>query len=254
MQDYLHYKECLMEYLLVELDDNSVHSCGKCANCDPNNSLFASYRHETGLRAAEFLENIFIEIQPKKRFGNGIRQAESRFPTYMFPFNAEINNLSHKPGRVLCRWGEAGWGEIAMHGKKDGYFDERLMAASAKLIKERWAPNPFPSWLTYIPSHNHPDLVSKFAEGLARELQIQCIDVVHKIKINQPQKLMENTEWRCKNLDGVFEISSSLPSGSVLLIDDAYDSGWTFAIVSALLRQSGSGEVFPFALMSTSTS
>jgi ATP-dependent DNA helicase RecQ len=254
MQDYLHYKECLMEYLLVELDDNSVHSCGKCANCDPNNSLSASYRHETGLKAAEFLENIFIEIQPKKRFGNGIRQAESRFPTYMFPFNAEINNLSHKPGRVLCRWGEAGWGEIAMHGKKDGYFDERLMAASAKLIKERWAPNPFPSWLTYIPSHNHPDLVSKFAEGLARELQIQCIDVVHKIKINQPQKLMENTEWRCKNLDGVFEISSSLPSGSVLLIDDAYDSGWTFAIVSALLRQSGSGEVFPFALMSTSTS
>ncbi len=254
MQDYLHHKDCLMEYLSVQLDDIDARPCGKCSNCDPNNSLLASYRHKIGLKAAEFLENIFIEIEPKKRFGNGMHHAESRFPTYRFPFNAEINNLSHKPGRVLCRWGEAGWGEIAMRGKKNGYFDERLIAASAKLIKERWSPNPLPSWLTYVPSHNHPDLVSKFAEGLARELQIQCIDVVHKIKINQPQKLMENSEFRCKNLDGVFEISSSIPSGSVLLVDDAYDSGWTFAIVSALLRQSGSGEVFPFALMSTSTS
>jgi len=38
----------------------------------------------------------------------------------------------------------------------------------------------------------------------------------------------------------------------VLLIDDAIDSGWTLTISSALLRQSGSGIVYPATLTSTS--
>jgi len=248
MQDYLHHKGCLMEYLSIQLDDINVKPCGKCSNCSTNESLPITYKHETGLSAANFMENVLIEIIPKKITNSRY------FPNYKFPSLFAQENLSHETGRVLSRWGEAGWGEIAMHGKKNGYFDERLIAASAKLIKQRWKPNPFPNWLTYIPSHNHPELVSKFAEGLAKELGIQCVNVVNKIKINQPQKLMENTEFRCKNLDGVFEISSNLPSGSALLIDDAYDSGWTFSVVSALLRQSGSEEIFPFAVMSTSTS
>jgi ATP-dependent DNA helicase RecQ len=37
-------------------------------------------------------------------------------------------------------------------------------------------------------------------------------------------------------------------SGCVLLVDDIVDSGWTFAVVSALLREAGSGPVFPLAL------
>ena len=67
-------------------------------------------------------------------------------------------------------------------------------------------------------------------------------------------KKMQNTSHRCKNLDGVFEISSNLPNGPVLLVDDIYDSGWTFAVVSALLRRSGSGKVLPFSVMSASNS
>ena len=64
---------------------------------------------------------------------------------------------------------------------------------------------------------------------------------------------MENSDFRCTNLDGVFEIAPELPAGSVLLVDDAFDSGWTFAVIAALLRQAGSGSVLPFAVMSTST-
>jgi ATP-dependent DNA helicase RecQ len=40
----------------------------------------------------------------------------------------------------------------------------------------------------------------------------------------------------------------------VLLVDDVVDSGWTLAIISALLLRAGSGAVFPLALASTSTS
>jgi ATP-dependent DNA helicase RecQ len=37
-------------------------------------------------------------------------------------------------------------------------------------------------------------------------------------------------------------------SGSVLLIDDIVDSGWTMTVVADLLRANGAAEVFPLAL------
>lgn len=58
-----------------------------------------------------------------------------------------------------------------------------------------------------------------------------------------------------KNLDGVFEVISwGGMNRSVFLIDDMVDSRWMFTVVSALLRQSGSGKVFPLALVLNSLS
>jgi ATP-dependent DNA helicase RecQ len=34
----------------------------------------------------------------------------------------------------------------------------------------------------------------------------------------------------------------------VLLIDDVVDTGWTFTVVTALLRERGAGPVLPLAL------
>ncbi|RLA02850.1 MAG: ATP-dependent DNA helicase RecG, partial [Gammaproteobacteria bacterium] len=248
MQAYLTSENCLMQFLSHELDDNDAVPCGKCMNCDPANMLPVNFNHNTAVAAAEFLENIFIEIPPKKQAGN----AAERFPVYDFPYKFGV--LEHMPGRVLCRWGEAGWGEIAKQGKQQRYFDDRLVAASAKLISERWDLEPIPSWITFVPSHRHPELVSDFAKRLAEHLGIRYLDVVKKVKNNPAQKNMENTEFRCANLDGAFEINvDATLDEPVLLIDDAVDSGWTFAVVSALLLRTGTGPVFPFALVSTST-
>lgn len=66
---------------------------------------------------------------------------------------------------------------------------------------------------------------------------------------------MRNSSQQAQNLDGVFEVSSwEGMVGSVFLIDDMVDSRWTFTVVAALLRQSGSGKVFPLALALNSLS
>ena len=91
-----------------------------------------------------------------------------------------------------------------------------------------------------------------FADRLAKKLGIPFINAVSKVKENQPQKFQNNRFHQCKNLDGVFEISSNIPKSPVLLVDDMVDSRWTFTVIAALLRQHGSGEVFPVALASTS--
>lgn len=51
------------------------------------------------------------------------------------------------------------------------------------------------------------------------------------------------------NLDGVFDVNYwQGMKGAVFLINDRVDSRWTFTVIAALLRQAGSGSVFPLAL------
>ncbi len=50
-------------------------------------------------------------------------------------------------------------------------------------------------------------------------------------------------------MDGAFAIDTwEGIKGTVFLVDDMVDSRWTFTVIAALLRQAGSGSVFPLAL------
>jgi ATP-dependent DNA helicase RecQ len=65
---------------------------------------------------------------------------------------------------------------------------------------------------------------------------------------------MENSYQQVKNLDGVFTVHlESVDIRPCLLVNDIIDSGWTFTIASALLRQAGCPAVYPMALAKLST-
>lgn len=104
-----------------------------------------------------------------------------------------------------------------------------------------------PVWVTAIPSLRRPQLVPDFAERLAKNLGLPYRVAVHQIKDRPEQKTMQNSYQQLSNLWGTFTLEHPLP-GPVLLVDDMCDSGWTFTVVGELLRQNGSGEVYPFAL------
>lgn len=248
MQAYVSHDGCLMQFLAMHLDDHDTEACGRCANCLPEGKLSDEYSDATGVAATQFLGNQIIEIPPRKRFGTRA-EVGIRFPEYEFP--SLFGDLEHEPGRAFCRWGDAGWGTVAMKGKAHGAFDARLAGVCATYIRDKWGPEPAPTWVTCVPSSLHPELVPEFAYALAEQLGLPFLDVVRHIKQNQAQKRMENSHHRCSNLDGVFEIAPVKQGEPVFLIDDAVDSGWTFAVVAALLRRAGSGPVLPFALMST---
>ena len=61
---------------------------------------------------------------------------------------------------------------------------------------------------------------------------------------------MNSSKFKKENLDGAFAINKDLipNSGNVLLIDDIVESGWTYTVISALLRLEGAGDIYPFAL------
>ena len=63
---------------------------------------------------------------------------------------------------------------------------------------------------------------------------------------------MANSTQQARNIDGSMAINvETLPTGPVLLVDDMVDSRWTMTVATWLLRNHGSGEVWPLALALT---
>ncbi len=246
MRSYLNTSQCLMNYLRVALDDDAEMPCGKCANCLGQPIVDFQLQVEKVHQAAAFTKQAETPIKPKKQVAAGA------FEIYGFRGNFS-KELQAQEGRVLSRWGDAGWGNMVKDDKHTNHFRDELVVATAEMIFDRWCPEDFPVWVCCVPSLNHPELVPNFAKRLATKLGVPFVDAISKVQKNQPQKAQQNRFHQCRNLDGVFHIKIPVPDGSVLLVDDIVDSGWTLTVLAALLQQAGSGKVYPVALAATST-
>ena len=161
--------------------------------------------------ASEFLGRVDIVLEPKKRWPLDMTLSQ----TSVIP--AEGRNAT---GRALCYYGDAGWGRLVREGKYEhNKFDDQLVDAAAKLIRERWQPEPFPEWITAIPSRRHPGLVYDFASRLARELGIPFVAALVRTSDAPEQKLIQP---RCKRAMSCTRSQRRIKyrPGPVLLIDD----------------------------------
>jgi ATP-dependent DNA helicase RecQ len=248
MQDYASARTCLMTFLARALDDDQAGPCGRCAVCVGAPLVPGTYQQQTLLEAQRFLRRSERTLEPRKRFPPGV------LPQYGWG-GAVRAALQAQPGRVMGRWGESGWGEMVRVGKEAGRFSDELVSGTAEMVRQRWPEAGDLRWVSCVPSLRRPRLVADFAERLAHALELPFRPVVTKVRETAPQKEMQNGPHQCRNLDGAFAIESAGAdmSGPVLLVDDVTDSGWTLAVVAALLRREGSGQVFPLALADAST-
>ena len=243
MQAYMDHEGCLMEYLLVALDDPNPKPCGRCANCR-GTDLSSTVSYELVIQAENFLKGISIPIQPRKRWPVGL------FPEQKRVIPPEMQNCT---GRSLCYYGDAGWGRLVREGKYlDCHFSDDLVEASVQLILHHWNLAPFPTWLTAIPSRRHPTLVTDFASRLAIRLGIPFLPVLVRTGEPPEQKTMQNSTMQARNVIGTLSVEGNVPSEPVMLVDDIIDSGWTLTMAGYILRSHGSGEVYPFTLAQAS--
>ncbi len=245
VQAYIADIGCKMTFLRRALDDFDPTSCGKCSSCLGYPEVNVHVDPILAHRAGTFLKHAEMVIEPKAQV------ASNAFLEYGFRGNLP-QHLRAQEGRVLSRWGDAGWGRLVADNKHAGRFNDELVDAMAEMIQQRWQPNPAPLWVCCVPSRNHPELVPDFARRLAVRLGLPFIDAIRKVKDNQPQKGQQNRFHQCRNLDGAFDIYQRNPGQPVLLVDDVVDSGWTLTVIAALLQQAGSGPVYPVALASSS--
>ena len=241
---YVEETGCLMQFLSSALDTPLAGPCGKCASC-LGGPVVGTAVDRDRTDAAAYARRSEWPILSKKQLPSG---GLERYGWKSLPAARR-----HEEGRVLCQWGE-GWGALVKQDKPKGRFRNELAGAMAEMIQERWEPAPSPEWATCVPSLARPTLVADLAGRVAAALRIPFLPVVEKVRQNEPQKQQQNRDHQCRNLDGVFEVSGNVPEGPVLLIDDVVDSGWTLAVVAALLLEAGAGPVFPAALASAAAS
>jgi ATP-dependent DNA helicase RecQ len=244
MQEYVQLQTGHMEFLIRALDgDPSLYHA-------PDLAPLSSAVDELVTReAVAFLRRTSLPLEPRKKWpSGGLASLGVRGNTKI----AADRNL--QPGKVLCMWGDAGWGDLVRIGKRrDGHFSNDLVAACAALVRE-WAPIPAPEWVTNIPSLRHPNLVPDFARRLAAALNLPFHSVLEKTDDRPAQKEMANASQQAGNVDGSLRIQHNVLHGPVLLVDDMVDSRWTLTVAAYLLTSSGSGPVYPLALASTSNS
>ena len=232
MQEYVRLSSRHMEFLIRALD-------GEQGNFSPPDisALPASTSPECGREAVAFLRGSSLHVEPRRQWPPG-----------------KSIDAGHRaqPGRALCVWKDSGWGNLVFQGKyRDNRFSEELVNACVALVRE-WRPDPFPEWVTAIPSLRRPVLVPDFARRLADALRLPFREALAKKEPRPDQKAMENSDKQARNVLGSLTVNESaiLPS-PVLLVDDMVDSRWTFTVVAWELRRRGVGKVWPLALAVT---
>ena len=250
MKRYLANERCLMQFLADALDDSNAQACGKCAVCLGRAVLPVELQRNTHINAQRFVRHSEMPLELKKQWDiEALALYQSVFGWRGLNIPAQLRG---EEGRVLSRWGEPVWGELVSRGKAQGHFDDELVDASVDLIRNRWGAVAPVAWVTCIPSSRHPNLVPDFAARLAAALGVPFRAVIEKSRETEPQKNMENRFHQCHNLDGAFTIRPEAGTDeAVLLIDDVVDSAWTLTLAAALLRQTGTAVVYPFALAAT---
>lgn len=242
-RQYVTHPGCLMEFLEGALDDPYAAPCGHCAGC-AGDVVPREVDGRLVRKAIQYLKRENQLIEPRKKWpGGSTGPRRGAIPV----------ELRLEQGRTLCRWGDPGWGSLVREGKYDATrFSDELVEAVADMIENRWKPSPPPAWVTAVPSLRHPALVPDFARRLAERLGLPFHQVIAKAKDTPPQKSMQNLAQQARNALDAFTISGSCPAGPVLLVDDVLDSGWTFTTCGVLLREQGSGPVYPVALAKAS--
>jgi len=235
---YATTHRCLMAYLRGQLDDPDSTPCSRCANCTghrPSPRVSPALAAE----AQRFLAGQDLVLHPRLQWPQGIPGLRGRID----------ERLRIQPGRALATLGGPGWGPVVRELlAADGPVPDDVVDAVVRVLG-RWAWSERPTWVSFVPSRQHPKLVEDLARRIAEVGRLQLHQVLERTRGGEPQLAMANSTHQCRNVHGAFTVNSPVPPGGVLLVDDTADSKWTLTVVGALLREAGAGAVYPLVLL-----
>ena len=233
MREYSALKSGHMRFLA-----NAMNSENPVLPTSPLPKLPVLPKQETVIAVTEHLRRSPVWVQPRRKWPEGAYTSKMRI---------DDNRLA-QPGKTLCFYSDPGWGDRVRREKLDGWFSDEIVEASAIVIRD-WAPDPFPEWVTCIPSLNNVELVPQFAERLANALDLSFKTVFSKTPGLSDQKSMNNDQFRVRNAWQAMQLAEKeVEPGPVLLVDDIVHSRWTLTVAAWFLRDNGCGPVWPFAL------
>jgi ATP-dependent DNA helicase RecQ len=244
MVAYAHNKsECLMNFIISHLGEQTRSKCNTCQNCNPTQTPLSENNALSTQQAEQFINQQKLIIKPKIKWPSGGSNG----------FKGKIHgNFQHLEGRALSLYQKEGLGELVIQNRySDKHFSDELVYHCAKFIYDHYQELNSPHWLTAVPSLRNPILVPDFTRRVAESLKLPYKQVLFKVQETPEQKYMKNANRQAGNIMNAFNVNNDILSGPVLLIDDIMNSGWTFAICAMKLKVAGCENVTPLALSKT---
>lgn len=249
MLDYTSTKQCRMRFLREQLDDPEADNCGRCDNCT-GIATPAKVSAQAMSTVAERLDAPGVPVPERKAWPSGMA-------TLGVPLSGKLGEDQRtEEGRVLARLTDIGWGNqlrSLFEQSDDQPVSEEIFNACVRVLAAwDWASRP--SALIMIESKRRPRLVTDLAERLCR---IGKLDWLGTISSPGSASGRTNSARRLAEVHAALEPDELArtklqPGGSVLLVDDFIDTGWTMAVAGMRLRTAGAGAVYPFALAQVS--
>ena len=240
MRSYAGGRGCLMEFLQRALDDPDPGPCGRCSVCTGVLPAQGRDIDFDAVRAARvYLRGADVVIEPRKLWPKGIEGG---------PSGRIAGALA---GRALLYADAPEWNEAAREvAGPDGVLDDDVTDGLVAVLgrwRTQWAQRPVA--VVPMPSRRHPGMVADLAQRIATVGKLPLVDALVAAGPPPPQDVASLPRVRAL-LDGLrLRDDVVLPGGGpVLLVDDAYRTGWTMTVAASLLRRAGAEDVLPLVV------
>jgi ATP-dependent DNA helicase RecQ len=243
MRAYAATDGCRMDFLRRQLDDPEAQRCGRCDNCT-GTPLPAEVSPESWSAAQAALGRPGVEVEPRRMW-----------PTGLAPLGVELSGripaeLQAASGRALARLSDVGWGTRLreVFAGPDQEVPEDVLRAVVQVLAG-WGWETRPTGIVALPSRTRPLLVASLAGRLSEVGRLPLLGTLDRLRDGGPRG-GSNSAQRLLAVHGAFGLPPDLKldDGTVLLVDDRIDTGWTMTEATRLLREGGAGHVLPLAL------
>ncbi len=243
MRTYARGGDCLDAVLRRALDDElpEGYRCGRCSVCRGELPAgLSAGTDETAVAAArDHLRGLDVVLDPRALWASGMATRRGRIAA----------GLSLEPGRAVAFADDVAWPDAARlvaEAAPDGEPPDWLRDAGVEVLRrwaQRWAARP--TVVVPMPSRSRPRLIRGFAEHLAGVGRLPVLDVVRQSGPRVEPGLAPAARARALEPGLALDPDADLAGAVVLLVDDAWATGWTATIAGALLREAGATAVLP---------
>ncbi|WP_166355493.1 RecQ family ATP-dependent DNA helicase [Phytoactinopolyspora limicola] len=250
MLAYQRGDRCRMAFLQEVLDDPEAADCGRCDVC-AGAWYESSVPDDARASARVTLQRAGVPIEPRAQWPTGMDRLG-------IDARGKIGEADRvEPGRAVARLTDLGWGQRLREllGSPDAPADEALLAACVDVLRV-WDWERRPHAVAWLPSRTRSQLIQSVAGHLASVGRLADLGPLQVAPGGPDGEPGGNSAFRLADVWGRWTADDTMratlaeldPEPVVLLVDDLIDSRWTITVAGRALRQTGAGQVLPFAL------
>ncbi|MFP5309230.1 MAG: RecQ family ATP-dependent DNA helicase [Actinomycetes bacterium] len=239
---------CLMRFLAEQLDDPDATACGRCQGCtgwEPDVGVSASVADE----ARAFLRERDVLLRPRRMWPPGLDEVRGRIAKGRGPLE----------GRALAGGDDSGWGEVvdrllaSLGEDATGTPDEAALTEVVDglvRVLARWDWPTRPSAIVPVPSPPYAALTRTVCVRLG---VLGRLPVVEALAWSPGPSQAEQANSPHKAANALARLTTTpaaaeLPTGGVLLVDTATDTGWTLTAGAWRVTEPAPRPVLPLVL------